>query len=183
MQLRNAVSQLRIVVFCLVCAFVALAQTDRGTITGTVLDVTGAVVPNASIEARNVATSEVYTAGTTGTGNFTLANLPAGTYEFSVTAAGFKKYIRPGMTVQVAETTRVNPTLEVGAATESVTVNTEAPLLKTESGEISHQVDFTEANNIPLFTLNGNGSEGIGNIRDPLSVLSVLPGANFTSDV
>ena len=51
------------------CAFVAFAQTDRGTITGTVLDVSGAVVPTASIEAKNAATSEVYTAGTTGTGN------------------------------------------------------------------------------------------------------------------
>ena len=164
-------------------AFVAFAQSDRGTITGTVLDVSGAVVPTASIEARNAATSETYKAGTTGTGNYTLANLPAGTYEFTVTAAGFKKYIRPGVIVQVAETIRADAVLEVGAATESVTVNTDAPLLKTESGEISHQIDYTEANNIPLFTLNGSGNSGIGNVRDPLSVLSVMPGATFTSDV
>src|SRR5579863_3643382 len=104
------------------CACVAFAQTDRGTITGTVLDVSGAVVTTASIEAKNNATGEVYTAGATGTGNYTLANLPAGTYEFTVTAAGFKKFIRPGLTVQVAETTRADATLEVGAATESVTV-------------------------------------------------------------
>src|SRR5580698_3970538 len=171
-------------VICLsLCTFVAVAQTDRGTITGTVLDVSGAVIPAAAIEAQNSATSEVYTAGTTATGNFTLANLPAGSYDFTVTAAGFKKYIRPGLTVQVAETTRADATLEVAAATESVTVNTEAPLLKTESGEISHQIDYTEANNIPVFSLNGSGTEGIGNVRDPLSVLSTLPGANFTSDV
>jgi hypothetical protein len=167
----------------LALASTAFAQTDRGTITGTVLDASGAVIPSASIEAKNTATSEVYTAGTTGTGNFTLANLPAGIYEFTVTAPGFKKFIRSGLIVQVAQTARVDATLEVGAATESVTVNTEAPLLKTESGEVSHQINFTEADNIPLFTLNGNGSEGLGNVRDPLSVLTVLPGANFTSDV
>ncbi len=133
-------------VVCLfLCAFVAFAQTDRGTITGTVLDVSGAVVPSASIEAKNAATSQVYSAGTTGTGNYTLANLPAGAYELTVTAAGFKKYIRPGVTVQVAETIRADAILDVGAATESVTVNTEAPLLKTESGELSHQIDYTEA--------------------------------------
>ena len=99
-----------------------------------------------------------------------------------MTAAGFKKYVRPGVTVQVAETIRVDATLEVGATTDTVTVNAEAPLLKTESGELSHQIDYTEADDLPLFTLNGSGNEGIGNIRDPLSVLTTLPGADFSSD-
>src|SRR6202050_2010726 len=171
------------VVVLSLCAFVAFAQTDRGTITGTVLDVSGAVIPTAAVEAKNAATGEVYNAGTTGPANCSLANLPTGTYEFTVTAAGFKKFIRPGLTVQVAETTRADATLEVGAANESITVATEAPLLKTESGELSHQIDYTEANNIPVFSLNGSGTEGIGNVRDPLSVLTTLPGANFTSDV
>ncbi len=126
--------------------------------------------------------ARMYTAGSSSTGNYTLANLPAGTYELSVTASGFKKYIRPGLTVQVAETIRADVTLEVGAVNESVTVSDVAPLLKTESGEMSHQVDYKEADNLPLFTLNGSGNEGIGNIRDPLSVLTTLPGASFSSD-
>src|SRR5580698_5212024 len=180
---RICMRQVAGVVGVFLCAFVAFAQTDRGTITGTVLDVSGAVIPTAAIEAKNAATGEVYNAATTGTGNYTLANLPAGSYELTVTAAGFKKYIRQGLTVQVAETTRVDANLEVGAATESITVSTEAALLKTESGEVSHQIDYTEADNIPLFSLNGSGSEGMGNVRDPLSVLNTLPGANFTSDV
>ncbi len=166
----------------LLLASAAFAQTDRGTITGTILDPAGAVVPNASIEARNAATGELYTVGSTGTGNYTLANLPAGVYELSVNSAGFKKYSRPGITVQVAATIRVDATLEVGAASETVTVNAEAPLLKTESGELSHQIDYAQADDLPLFTLNGSGSEGIGNIRDPLSVLNTLPGATFSSD-
>jgi hypothetical protein len=166
----------------LLAACAALAQTDRGTITGTVLDPAGAVVPNASIEAKNAASGQTYTAGTTGTGNYTLSALPAGIYDITVNAAGFKKYLRPGITVQVAETARVDATLEVGATSDTVTVNAEAPLLKTDSAELSHQVDYTEADAIPLFTLNGSGNEGIGNIRDPLSVLSTLPGADFSSD-
>ncbi len=166
----------------LLLASAAFAQSDRGTITGTVLDPAGAVVPSASIAAKNGATGQEYTVGSSSTGNYTLANLPAGAYELSVTASGFKKYIRPGLTVQVAETVRADVTLEVGAVNESVTVSDVAPLLKTESGEMSHQVDFKEADNLPLFTLNGSGNEGIGNIRDPLSVLTTLPGASFSSD-
>jgi hypothetical protein len=166
----------------LVIASAAFAQTDRGTITGTVLDPAGAVVPSASVVARNTATSQEYTVGTTGTGNYTMANLPAGSYEFSVTAMGFKKYLRPGVTVQVAETTRVDAILEVGAVNDTVTVTAEAPLLKTESGELSHQVDYKQAEELPLFTLNGSNNEGIGNIRDPLSVLAYLPGTDFRSD-
>jgi hypothetical protein len=169
-------------VCALFLASAAFAQTDRGTITGTVLDQTGAVVANASIEAKSAATSETYKAGSTGTGNYTLSNLPAGTYDLSVTSAGFKKYVRPGVTVQVAETLRADATLEVGATTDTVTVNAEAPLLKTESGELSHQIDYKEANDLPLFTMNGSQNEGIGNIRDPLSVLTTLPGADFSSD-
>ena len=166
----------------LLLASAAFAQSDRGTITGTVLDPAGAVVPSASIAAKNGATGQEYTVGSSSTGNYTLANLPAGAYELSVTASGFKKYIRPGLTVQVAETVRADVTLEVGAVNESVTVSDVAPLLKTESGEMSHQVDYKEADNLPLFTLNGSGNEGIGNIRDPLSVLTTLPGASFSSD-
>jgi hypothetical protein len=102
----------------------------------------GAVVPSASIAAKNGATGQDYTAGSSSTGNYTLANLPAGTYELSVTASGFKKYIRPNLTVQVAETVRVDATLEVGGVNETITVNDEAPLLKTESDELSHQIDY-----------------------------------------
>jgi hypothetical protein len=160
----------------------AFAQTDRGTITGTVLDPTGAVIAGAAIEAKNAATSETYNVATTGTGNYTLANLPAGAYDLSVNASGFKKYVRPGVTVQVAESTRIDATLQIGAASDTVTVNAEAPLLKTESGELSHQIDYKAANDLPLFTMNGSGSEGLGNIRDPLSVLTLLPGADFSSD-
>jgi len=165
-----------------ILASATFAQTDRGTITGTVLDPAGAVVPNASISAKNGATGQEYTVGSTGTGNYTIANLPAGSYELDVTAMGFKKFVRPNLTVQVAETARVDVTLEVGAVSDTVTVTTEAPLLKTESGEVSHQVDYKEADDLPLFSLNGSGSEGIGNVRDPLSVLTILPGAAISSD-
>ena len=175
--------QLRLAGLFLICTLAAFAQGDRGTITGTVTDPTGAVVPNAGIQVTNSETSAVYKVATTNTGNYTLANLPVGMYVLTVDAPGFKKFERPGLTVQVAETVRVDAVLQVGASTDTVTVSAEAPLLKTESGEISHQVDFTDADQLPLFTTNGAaGSTGLGNIRDPLTVLNIMPGAQQTTD-
>jgi hypothetical protein len=174
--------RLRIAVCCLLYAVAAYGQADRGTITGTVSDPAGAVVPNASVEARNEATDFKFTAGTSNTGNYTLTQIPTGTYELTVTRAGFKRYVRPGIIVPVAETVRVDAALEVGSATDTITVNAEAPLLKTESGEISHQIEYNAADEIPLFTTNGNGLTSLGNIRDPLAVLNLLPGATQSTD-
>jgi Carboxypeptidase regulatory-like domain len=174
--------RLRIAGVFLICAAMAFAQGDRGTITGTVTDPTGAVVPNANIQVTNTETAAVYQIGTSSTGNYTLANLPVGTYELTVQSQGFKRFDRPGLVVQVGETIRVDAVLQVGASTDTVTVNAEAPLLKTESGEISHQVDYDAADLLPLFTTNGSGTGATGNIRDPLSVLNILPGAQQVTD-
>ena len=67
------------------------AQSDRGTITGTVTDPAGAVVANAAVEARNTATGVSYQAASTSTGNYTIAQLPVGTYDVSAAVPGFKK--------------------------------------------------------------------------------------------
>src|SRR5579864_7212457 len=98
------------------------AQSDRGTITGTISDPAGAIVANAQIEARSLQTDAVYSAASTNTGNYTLAQLPVGTYELTATVAGFKKYVRRGITVLVADTLRIDIPLEVGTSTESVTI-------------------------------------------------------------
>src|SRR5579862_938609 len=147
----------------------AFAQTDRGTITGTITDPAGAVVPNAPIEAKNIATGAVYLAASSGTGNYTIAQLPFGTYEISVTVAGFKKYVRTGIGVEVAGIDRIDVVLEVGATTESVVVNAEASLLKSESTEVSYTVPTDTLDELPIMTLTGApagffNSSGLGNI-------------------
>lgn len=159
---------------------IAFAQSDRGTLTGTVSDPAGAVVPNAAIEARNTQSGEVFRTATTGTGNYTIPNLPVATYELNVTASGFKKYIRTGIEVNVATIIRADAALEVGASTETITVNAEAPLLKTESGELSHNIQYSRTDDIPLYTLGTPGS--LGNIRNPLQVVTLLPGAAFSNE-
>jgi hypothetical protein len=97
----------RIFVSFIASALALLAQSDRGTITGTVADPVGAVVANAAIEARNLETGATYDAATSNTGNFTLSQLPAGTYQVSATVAGFKKYVRENVFVQTAQTLRI----------------------------------------------------------------------------
>src|SRR5437868_98838 len=129
----------KFVVWLFVFTVLAFAQTDRGTITGTIADPAGAVVASAAIEVRNVETGAVYQVGSSATGNY-VVQVPTGTYEVSVSVAGFKKYVRQGIAVPVAQTLRIDIALEVGSNAESVTVTEAAALLKTESGELSHNV-------------------------------------------
>jgi hypothetical protein len=160
---------LSIVACSLLAGAMAFAQNDRGTITGTVADPAGAVVANAAIEAKHVDTGALYQAASTETGNYTLAQLPAGQYELSVTVAGFKKYVRQGLTVQVAQTLRIDVALEVGAASESVTVQADASLLKTESGELSHTIPTARLDELPVLGIGAQSAStwGIRNATVP----------------
>jgi hypothetical protein len=155
---------LTVAVGLFVLALIAFAQSDRGTITGTISDPAGAVVANAAIEARNQATGVVYPAASTATGNYTILQLPVGTYEVSVAVPGFKKYVRRGITVEVAQTLRIDIPLEVGGSTESVTVQADAPLLRTESGDISHTVNASTMDDLPILGIGAGqaGSAGKG---------------------
>ena len=103
-------------------AYAAFGQTG-GTITGAISDPAGSVVANAPVEAKNTATGVVVPGATSATGNYTLNELPAGTYEINVAVPGFKKYVLTGVTVQQLQITRVDVTLVIGSATEAVTVN------------------------------------------------------------
>src|SRR6185295_18876659 len=143
----------RLVAGLLLLALVMFAQSDRGTITGTVSDPAGAIVASAKVEARSVATGTAYEVASTDTGNFTLSQLPAGNYELTVAVSGFKRYVRQNITVQVAGTIRVDVVLEVGATSESVTVTESTPLLKTESGELSHNMTTDRVDNLPVINL------------------------------
>src|SRR5207244_3727248 len=104
-----------------------------------------------------------------------------GTYELTVTASGFKKAVRQNISLEAGLTGRIDVTLEVGATSDVITVTSDALLLKTETTEISHNVTIDRADNLPLLTLTGAGG-GLGNIRNPLQVIQLLPGASFTGD-
>ena len=152
-----------------------LAQSDRGTITGTVSDPAGAVVAGAPIQAKNIETGVNYEGATSTTGNYTLAQLPAGAYEVTVSVPGFKKFTRAGLRVQVAQTVRIDIPLEVGATSDSVTVTEAAPLLRTESGELSHNVSVNQMDELPILGI-GPGQAGSAGVRNPMAMVELIPG-------
>src|SRR5712692_4630477 len=150
---------------CLLFTMGAFPQSDRGTITGNVTDPADAVVAGAVVIARNAETGSAYETVTTQTGNYTLPSLPAGLYDLTVEVPGFKKLTQQRVPVQVAQTSRVDVVLQVGATTESVTVTASAPMLKTESAEQSTTVSRERLNSLPL---NFSQTQG-GAIRNPLA--------------
>jgi len=119
----------------------ALAQTDRGIITGTVTDQAHAVVANASVTVTSNATGSVYETKTTSVGDYTVPLLPPGQYVVTVQAPGFDKFVGTGTEVTVGNVSRIDVRLTVGQITQSVTVEATAPLLKSESDEQSQNVN------------------------------------------
>ena len=145
----------------------AYAQTDRGTITGTVADPTGAVVPEANVQVTNTETGAQYQTLTTATGNYTLASLVAGNYNLTVAVNGFKKFIQEGIQVAVAQTARVDLVLQVGSASDAVTITADAPLIKTENAEQSFYIVDDRIDKLPLPPLY---------VRNPLNWAGFVPG-------
>jgi hypothetical protein len=156
-----------------------MAQSDRGTITGTVSDPASASVPGAKIVARNMENGSTFDTTTTTTGDYTITSLPAGKYEISIEAPGFKKELRADVQVQVAQTARVDFRLQVGAASETITLSSEAPILRTENAEQSMNVTGDKVNELPL-NFGGGGSAG-GGIRNWLSFMFLAPGVSGTN--
>ncbi|MEO8373258.1 MAG: carboxypeptidase-like regulatory domain-containing protein, partial [Candidatus Solibacter sp.] len=149
-------------------------QSNRGAITGTVSDSTGSFVPGVQVVLINTDTGTKSDTLTTGTGNYSLLQLPVGTYTLSVEKPGFSKFEQSNIQVQVAVTTRVDVVLKVGAATESVTVTAESTLLKSESAEQSMTITGKQIEELPI-----NFGIGAGAIRNPLSFIQMTPGAYF----
>jgi hypothetical protein len=156
-------------------SIVVFGQAGTGTITGTVTDPAGAVVANASVEVRNTDTNVPYPTVSTETGAYTVVRLPPGPYSVTVSAAGFKKLTRSGLAVDAGQVLPLDLALEVGSATESVTVTAEATLLKTESGDVTHDITISQLNDLPALGI-GTQNAGSNGIRNPYNAVVFLPG-------
>jgi hypothetical protein len=138
----------------MLCAAALLAQTDRGVITGTVKDASGAVVPGARVTAVQVSTNTSYKTTTTTAGDYTVPSLPVGTYRVRVESTGFKIYIADGIEVQPGSTLLVDATLEVGTAQQTVEVVANAQLLQSESARVATEVSNRMVDDLPVL-VNG----------------------------
>jgi hypothetical protein len=158
---------------------VAFAQTDRGTIAGTVTDPSSAVVSGAKVAIRNLDNGSAFNATSSSTGDFSVPSVPSGKYSVSVTAPGFKAWTTTGIDVRLDSTTKVEVKLEVGNATETITVSAAAEVLKTDNAELSMNVSGDKVNDLPI-NFGGGGSAG-GGIRNWLSFTYLAPGVAGTS--
>lgn len=101
-----------------------------GSITGVVTDPSGAVIPGATVSATNVATGVKTSRQTTATGAYLISPLPAGEYTITAAATGFQTLVQERVVVDAVGTVRLDITLRVGAATESVTVSAAPPQIE-----------------------------------------------------
>ena len=126
------------------------AQLPTATILGIIRDGSGAVVPGASLTARNVETGQTRTSATAEDGSYRFSALPVGNYEVRVEHPGFQSAVRSGLTLTVAQEAVVNVTLEVGAVEQTVALTAEAPLVNTTSGSLGGLVDAARVSDLPL---------------------------------
>jgi len=144
-----------------------LAQEFRATISGHVFDASRAAVPNAKVQAVNVATNETTTATTDTSGAYTIPILRPGNYTVTATASGFKQYVRENIVLEVAKVAGIDITLEIGAVTERVEVTAQAALLETQSASRGGVVNETQVAEMPL------------NARNPIMLAAMMSGVNF----
>jgi hypothetical protein len=153
-----------------------LAQSGRGTISGTVIDSAGAVVPGANIIVTNPATGVSSTTRSNETGTYTVPDLPVGEYSVQAEKEGFKALIRSGITLNAASSVRIDFSLEIGETRQVIEVKGDAPQLKTEDVKISSTVNNRMVEALPLVVG--------GALRSPLDLASLTPEAkNFGTSV
>ena len=142
----------------------SLAQESRGSLSGTVTDATGAVVTGAPLRLANIDTGVVFSATTNEAGQYRFLLLNPGNYTLTVEVAGFRKYERRGIVLQVAQSATVDLSLQVGSQTETVSVTGTPPLLETDKADRGVVVDRTRISELPL------------NNRTPIMLSSLSPG-------
>lgn len=130
------------------------AQAITGSITGVVTDSSGGLIPGAQVTVLNLGTNIQSKVTTDSTGNYTVPLLPRGDYRIEVSAQGFKRFVREGITLQVQQTARIDVQLAVGEVAESVVVSADAGRLETENATLAKVVDNRSIVNLPLNTRN-----------------------------
>ncbi|MDE0102301.1 MAG: TonB-dependent receptor [Bryobacterales bacterium] len=141
----------------LVFASAAFGQTERGTIRGIVLDTSGAAIGDVTVTATHVDTGVVTETISTPAGVYQIPQVRPGTYTVEAEFAGFKRFVRENVRVATAAIVPLELVMEVGAVTENVTVSATAITLKTESTEVSTEVNPKSYVELPLQVVGGSG--------------------------
>src|SRR6202049_1590071 len=149
----------------------AFAQVSGATMTGTVSDSSGAVIPNAQVSIKNVSTSQERNVSTDASGFYMAPNLLPGSYEVTVTAPGFSTEVRSGITLTVGAQQVLKITMNVGQVSQKVEVTGEAPAVQLANSTIAGVVSQTAVVELPL-----NG-------RDWTQLATLQPGVNSVGSI
>jgi hypothetical protein len=158
------------IAFNVLAASALFAQTRAATISGTVKDTSGAIIPGATITIRNTDTGVAKTLPTTGEGTFTVPNLIPGNYLVAVESPGMKRMERSGLVLQVGDHIALDLVLQVGNQTQLVTVTGETPMLRTADAEAGLVIDQRRIEELPEYD------------RNPLAFAKLTPNVNGTSE-
>ncbi len=146
----------------------ASPQSMNASISGTVLDATGAVVSGAQLTLTSVATGTVARTVSSDQGLYSFPNLTTGAYELKVTIAGFRDYVRKGITVTLDASVRADIRLQVGTEKQTVEVVANATQVNFDNGEQKHGIDPSTLNELPLIVSGGP--------RSAASFVTLMPG-------
>lgn len=139
-----------ILVIGVLCAVVAVGQTNKGAISGTVLDTNGAAVPGAKITITNIGTNQSTVLMSSSEGAFTANSLDPVVYDVTVEAANFKKAIVQKVKVDTASVATVNIIVDVGKIAEEVTIQSDVQTVSTDSGTLSQTITERQLRDLPL---------------------------------
>jgi hypothetical protein len=153
----------------------AHAQVAGATLSGTVSDQSGGVVPQAAISIKNIATAITRSSTTSTAGFYSVPNLLPGTYEIRASAQGFSTELETGITLTVGEQQVLNFTLQVGQISQTVEVSTEAPTVQLGSSSISAVINSTTVRELPL---NGRSWTDLAALQPGVSAITAQ--ADFT---
>src|ERR1051326_1614965 len=163
-------SRLWFAAIALLWAASASAQLNTGTITGTVTDPSGALVPDVKVAVRNTATNVVRETATSGAGVYTVSDLIVGTYEVIFQAPAFKKFVRSGINLDVTQAIRIDAKMEVGAVSESVEVTGQLSYVNTDTPEVGANLNRSDLLDVPLSISGGRYPEALA--------YAIMPGAS-----
>jgi len=154
-------------VACAILSAAAFAQTPAGSLVGTVLDPSGLPVEGATVTLTNQGTNYVYTTETSSGGSYQFASIDAGMYRVTVTAASFRAAVVENIKMDAATKYSVPPIkLEVGAKTETITVEAGAEIVNTTDTEVASTVEKKQIDDLPILD------------RNPLNLLGLEAGIN-----
>ncbi len=152
------------------------AQADRGTITGTITDPTGAVIPGVHVTAINPSTGATFTSLSNNDGIYNLLNLPVATYSLHYARPEFNALDRNGVTIQVQQRAQIDVQLVVGSQDQTITV-TAAPALQTQT-ELGTNLTSQVVTDLPL---TANGGRDITNFA--FSITPTVTGSEYESHI